>query len=293
MPAILVFIAFFALALLGGAISSYPVYLLLTNWFELDFQRVVSRCVLVIAIILFIALFRRFGFNSWHEIGFNLNRMLFWKRLLKGFGTGILIMFPVIAGLLISHNRVIDPDWDWSFNGLSLLLVMATITGLLVGLIEETLFRGAMLNAIQRYNSALFAVVTTSFIYAFIHFLRPEIHLDASTLDWSSGFAVVNNAFLALLHPIQIVDSFIALFLAGMLLAIINVRGNQLATCIGIHAGWVFTIKVFKRATDSNTSSEYAYLAGNYDNVIGYLAAVCIALTIVIYLGMRKRTPSH
>lgn len=293
MPALLVFIVFLAAALLGGAILAYPAYVLLTNWFEPNFERVVNRCVLIIAIILFIALFRKFGFSSWREIGFGSNQTQFWKHLLKGLGTGILIMLPVVAGLLISKNRVIDFNWNWSLNDFALLLITAVTTGLLVALIEETLFRGAMLSAIQRYSSTLFAVVTTSFCYAFVHFLQPEVYQDANTLGWSSGFMVVKDAFLSLSQPIQIVDSFIALFLAGGLLAIIKVRSNKIATCIGVHAGWVFTIKVFKRVTNSNDFSEYAYLAGNYDNVIGYLAAVCIACAIVIYIGMKNRTQSY
>lgn len=291
MPALIAFIAFFALSLIGGVGLAYPMHILLANWFELDFERVASRCVLILAVVLFLALFRKFGFGSWREIGFSYNQKEFWKNLLKGFGLGIVIMSPVVAGLLISKNRVIDLDWGWSLSNFTALLITALAAGLVVALIEETLFRGAMLTAIQRQSSVLFAVVSTSFVYAFVHFLQPEI--DPSTLNWSSGFVLLKNAFLPILNPTQIVDSFIALFLAGVLLAIIKARTNQLAICIGIHAGWVFIIKLFKRVTDSNIQSEYAFLTGSYDKVIGYLAAICISLAIVIYISMKNRPQTN
>jgi membrane protease YdiL (CAAX protease family) len=174
-----------------------------------------------------------------------------------------------------------------------LLLVTALAAGLIGGLIEETLFRGAMLTAIQQRGSTSLAVISTSFIYALVHFLQPETYPDPNTLNWLSGFAVLKNAFSSLLQPVQIVDSFIALFLAGTLLAIIKIRTDSLAMCIGMHAGWVFIIKIFRRVTNSNENSDYAFLTGSYDQVIGYLAAVCVTLAIIIYIGMKNRSQAN
>lgn len=291
MLALLKFIVFFALALIGGATLAYPMHLLFANWFELDFERVASRCVLVTAIVLFIVLFRKFGFDSWREIGFSTNKKEFWKDILKGLGLGILIMSPVIAGLLITENRVMHIGFSWSFDNLISMLIKAASAGLLIAVLEETLFRGAMLTAIQRQNSVWIAVISTSLLYALVHFLQSEIGPD--TLNWASGFVLLKNSFLPILNPIQIVDSFIALFLAGVLLAIIKTQTNRLALCIGIHAGWVFIIKLFKRVTDANIYSEYAFLTGSYDNVIGYLAAICITLAIVIYISMKNRIETN
>lgn len=286
MPMLLAFIALFVLALLGGAICAYPLYVFLTSWFEPDFERVVSRCVLIIAIVLLVVTLKRLGFDSWRETGFNSSPAQFGRRLLKGFGAGVLIMLPLVAGLLIFKDRVIDTGWDWSPHGLLLLLTTAAATGLLIALIEETFFRGMMLGAIRRHHSTLFAVGATSVVYAAVHFLQPEPY--PATPDWSSGFVVVKNALLSLSHPLQIVDSFVALLLAGWFLAVVKMRSDTLAFCMGIHAGWVFAIKVFKRVTNSNDYAEYAWLSGDYDGVIGWLAAVCIGGALVVYVGMKK-----
>ena len=292
MPALIVFIALFILALFGGAMLAYPVHALLSNWFEMDFERVVNRCVLITVIILFVLLFRRIGFHSWRDIGYNSSQKEFWTSQIKGFGVGILIMLPVIAGLLITKNRIIDFGWNWSFSNILSLILVALLAGIIIAFIEETLFRGAMLTAIQRKASNLFAIMSTSFVYAFVHFLQPETQLNSELLNWTSGITVLKNAFTPLLQPAQYIDSFIALFLAGTLLALVKMRTNMLAVCIGIHTGWVFTIKIFKRLTNSNISSDYTFLAGNYDKVIGYLAAFCIAIAILLYIKSKRHAPN-
>jgi len=286
MPALLIFIAYFAIALLSGAAIAYPLYLLLSNWFELEFDRVASRSVLMVAVILFIALYRKLGFGSWQEIGYNTSKQQFFKDVVKGIALGILIMSPVIVGLIITQNRVFDMDWEISFSRVFVLVLSSLIAGLLIAFLEETLFRGAMLGTIKKQSSAFLAVVATSLFYAAVHFIQPEIEFNAETLNWTSGFVLLEDAFSNLLNYSDIYDSLFALFLAGVLLCVVRIRTHRIAYCIGIHAGWVLTIKVFKRVTDTNIQSDYAYLTGSYDKVIGFLAAVIIAVFIILLLKM-------
>jgi len=289
MPALFIFIAYFAIALLSGAAISYPVHVFLANWFELDFERVTSRSVLIVAIIFFMALYRKLGFSSWREIGYSPDKKQFFSDLTKGIGFGILIMSPVIVGLLITKNRTIDTDWEVSLLNILSLMITALIAGLIIAFIEETLFRGAMLSAIKKQSSAVFAIVVTSLIYALVHFIQPDIELDSNSLNWTSGFMLLKDALPGLADMTQIFDSFVALFFAGVLLSIVRIRTNRIALCIGIHAGWVIAIKVFKRVTDTNVHSDYAFLTGSYDKVIGYLAAASIIFFIVVLL----KTPTQ
>ncbi len=293
MPALLIFIAYFAIALLSGAAISYPLYTFLANWFELDFDRVASRSVLLMAVILFLALYKRLGFSSWQRIGYPSGKKLFFCDVGKGIGFGILIMLPVVAGLLITKNRTIDMGWEVSFVNVISLIITSVVAGLIIGFLEETLFRGAMLSAIKKHSTAIFAVVVTSLFYALVHFIQPDIEFNANTLNWGSGFVLLKNALPGFADIPSIADSFIALFLAGTLLAIVRLRNDKLALCIGIHAGWVIVIKIFKRVTDSNPASEYAFLTGSYDKVIGYLAAVCITIFIILVLKTFRKNAGH
>ena len=288
MYALFVFVLLFACVLIAGAVLAYPMYTLLSLVLEPDFERVANRTVLGLGILTLLALFRKFGFRSWQDIGFPPQGLMFWKDALKGFGAGLLIMGPVVAGLLLSQNRVLDLQWDWSLPGIGILLVTALVSGAVVALIEETFFRGALLTAMLRHGSASLAVVSTSVLYALVHFLQPEMRVDPDTLGWTSGFALLSDAFAFLYSPLQVFDSFLALFAAGLLLALIRARSNRLALCIGMHAGWVFAIKAFKRVTNSNDDPAYAFLAGTYDQVIGYLATVFLVLAIALYLGISR-----
>jgi len=273
MLALLIFISLLALTLILGAAIAYPAHLFLSNWFELDFDRVASRAVLLVAIILLLTLFKKFSFSSWQEIGYSRSGKDFVKQLCNGFSLGLLIMVPVIIGLLICGNRVVDVDWDFSVSNIASLILTALAAGIVIGLLEETIFRGVMLTSIQKQSTALFAIITSSSIYALVHFLEPSITIDEP--NWLSGFVLLHSA--------------LALLLAGIFLAIVKIRTHQLALCMGIHAGWVFTIKVSKRMTDSNAASEFAFLTGSYDKIIGYLAALCIVLAIIIFLNAYKR----
>ena len=290
MYALLVFVLLVALVLIAGAALAYPVHAFLGLWLEADFEEVAKRTVLGLGILALVALFRTFGFRTLQDIGFTSKGSQFWKDSLTGFGVGVLIMGPVIAGLLLSGNRVLDLQWDWSFSGVGLLLATAVISGTAVALLEETIFRGALLSAILRRSSVSLAVLSTSFMYALVHFLEPGAPVDPDALGWGSGLILLRDAFTFLYHPALIFDSFIALFAAGILLALIRVQTGGLAACIGIHAGWVFTIKFFKRVTNSNQDTSFALLTGNYDHVIGYLATLVLILAIGIYLGISRQT---
>jgi len=288
MPAFFIFIAYLVIALLTGVLLAYPVHVFLSNWFELDFDRVAARTVLLLVIILLFVVCKLLKINSWQSLGFTTKRNAFFADMLKGIGLGILIMLPVIGVLIITQNRVLDTGWEISFSNILALLITALLAGIIIALIEETLFRGAMLTAIKQQSSFFFAAMSTSFIYALVHFLQPSIEIQADAINWASGFVFLKDALLQLTKVSEIFDSFIALFLAGVLLAIVRLRNNRIALCIGIHAGWVIAIKVFKRVTDSVPNSDYAFLTGSYDKVIGYLAAACITVFIFLLLKLSE-----
>ena len=293
MYALLVFVLLLVLVLLAAAALAWPLHTLLTLWFEPELESVISRTVLGLGILVFLAVFRKAGFSSWRDIGYSSGHGQFWRDAVRGFAVGILIMAPVVAGLLLVQNRVPDWNWHWSAGNLVVLLASALAAGGIVALIEETLFRGALLTAVLRRSSVLLAVASTSLFYSLVHFLRPEQELDHYNLDWTSSFVLLQDAVSTLLRPLLYLDTFIALFAAGMLLAIIRIRTGRLAICIGIHAGWVFTIKIFKRLTNSNDASPFAFLTGAYDHVTGYLAAACLLAAVLIYIKISQRSRSE
>ena len=289
MAALLIFIAYLVMALISGAAIAYPMHAFLTNWLDVDFERVTSRCVLLAAIVLFVVLYKKLNIFTWRDIGYNTGNRQFCSDVVKGVRLGILIMCPVAVGLLITNNRIIYPDLELSATYIFYALASGLVSGLIIAVVEETLFRGAMLSAVKRQSTASIAIVSTSSIYALVHFIQPESGFQLNSLDWASGFLVLQNALTEVADIHKIMDSLIALFLAGVLLSIVRLRTNRIAFCIGIHAGWVLIIKLLKRMTYSNTDSDYAFLTGSYDKVTGYLTVVVIIAFIVSFLRPQKK----
>ena len=204
MYALLVFVLLLVSVLIASAALAWPLQTLLTLWFEPELESVISRTVLGLGILVFLAVFRKAGFSSWRDIGFGPGFRQFWGDAARGFAAGILIMAPVVAGLLLVQNRVPDLNWDWSAGSLAALLASALVAGSIVALIEETLFRGALLTAVLRRSSVLLAVVSTSLFYSLVHFLQPEQELDPHSLDWASGFVLLLDAVVTLLKPLPV-----------------------------------------------------------------------------------------
>jgi len=158
--------------------------------------------------------------------------------------------------------------------------ISGLIAGVLVGIIEETFFRGAMFQAIRRQSSALSTMTLTSLLYAAVHFIKP--HSFDGQVDWFSGLHILSGAFWKF-GEWATLDSFVALFAVGMFLSLVREHTGNIAYCIGLHAGWVLIIKCTKKFTYNNHASEWAFLTGNYDGVTGYLAAAWILFLTLLY----------
>lgn len=98
-----------------------------------------------------------------------------------------------------------------------------------------------------------------------------------------SGLVVLMHCFEQFTDPAAIFDSFLALVAVGVFLALVRVNTDGIAACIGLHAGWMFIIKLTKEITETDSSAEFVFLVGDYDNIAGYLALVLIAAVAVIY----------
>ncbi len=122
-----------------------------------------------------------------------------------------------------------------------------------------------------------------------MHFLDADrITDDGHT--WYAGFAHVWTAFAGLAEPARFVDSFLALFLLGVLLCQVRARMG-LWWCIGLHAAWVFSIRVYKELTVRDIVNPYQSWVGDYDNFVGHLVSVWVLFLFVLmslYRSHRK-----
>ena len=198
------------------------------------------------------------------------------------------MLLPLIGALLALGVRMPAPGSIVSWSEVLQVAGRGAVSGLLVGFIEEMFFRGAVYGAIARRHSIARAIVFSSLLYALLHFPKP-LPVSPEEVGWASGVLSLGQGFLAFSDPMGIVDSFLALFTAGLLLALVRRYSGHLAYCIGLHAGWVTVIKLAKHFTDRNPDSSLAYLVGGYDGITGYLAAAWLGVLCLAYGGMAGR----
>jgi len=222
------------------------------------------------------------------DIGYLQEKRFYTFAFLVSFGVGAVILGILVASLLALQIRVPKQD------ELEILAILAksAITGLIVALLEETLFRGLLFTTIRKYATPLLAIIISALYYAALHFLHSKIKLPVESVHWYSGFPIVLDGFTQIISPNRF-DSLLALFTVGVLLAMVRHYFQKgLIYCIGLHASWVFVLKATKSATDIDESNPFSGLVGNYDGIIGYLAAVWLSMLIVgFYYWANKKTP--
>lgn len=276
MKAFIFFIFYFLIASTLAASISYPLF----HFFGNDafrFESWVTRFALLFLILGLIPSFKYFKLSN-QLIGHSKGHLSRLKPIGFGFLSGLAILGAVIALLLLLKIRIIDHDATLSLS----LITKALLAGLIVAFIEETLFRGLFFKLSERWHNAISAIFISSFFYAILHFIKPIEHIDQNQLHLFSGFEVISNAFMALSSLRA--DDFFALFTVGILLATVRHKTQSLNYCIGLHASWVFLIKVFKELTDSNISSQWAFLSGHYDGIIGWLSVAWLTLCTLAYI---------
>lgn len=280
MRALAAFIALMAVAVVGGALLAYPVYSLAhelgADW---PFHRVANRLAMLVLLIGLIWLLRRLRLANRADLGYALPRARFLSLATRSVLVGAASMAPVIAMLLLLEVRAFRADV--AASAIALVAVKGLIGGVLVALIEETFFRGAMYSAIARESGVRATIAVTAMIYASLHFLN-RVRIPHESVDWSSGFDLTTRTFSAFAEPLRIVDSFLALCAVGVLLGLVRRRFGHIAVCIGLHAGWVWVITVTRELT-VRTDTPAGFLVGSYDGVIGYLVLAWTVALILIF----------
>lgn len=272
-----------------GALAGYPLFLMTEGSYP--FEKVTSKLTLLLLIISIYPLSRQLDYTA-GDLGLGGPKRAFYSKVISGFLAGLLILAIAIMLELYLQIRLFDEEIVFSITLALKLISKALLSGLLIAIIEETLFRGLLFRYIEKRSTAHLAIFLSAFFYAALHFLQPETAIEPSELNFLSGFKIVTYSFANLANP-EIFDSLFALFLVGTLLAIVRKQTKSIAHCIGMHASWVFLLKVTKSITDSNGSSEWRFLIGSYDGIIGHLVSGWLFIIIALYLVYLRREANN
>lgn len=276
---VLLFFAYLFVALLCAAALTYP--LMQTGSIDYEPQRVMGRLAQLFILLGLWPFLWAFGLANRQALGLDLSRDALLSAVRRGWLLGVAILGALVVAELYVGVRVVDPDGPRPLALLEKALA-ALVGGLLIGLLEELFFRGALYSAIRRRASIGAAAVGSAALYALVHFLKPHALPPGVVFDQAGAWSMFLHVFISLFQW-QHLDSLVALFSAGVFLALVRERSGHIGWCIGLHAGWVFVIQVTRRVTDGDDASAWAFLAGQYDGVIGWLAVAWIAFLAWLY----------
>jgi hypothetical protein len=285
MAPLVAFLGFIFAALLASAVLHYPLFLLLSQLGDVRPHKILTRTAMVLAALGLFPLLRRLGLVRRAALGLDVPPEVLRRTVLHGWLIGVAMLAAMGVVLLLSGARNWSPDPPGRLPG---QLAAALVAGLLVAVIEETFLRGAMYGAVRRRSSVLVSASATAFLYAILHFLRPPALPAGTEVGWSSGLWLLAHGFDGLWQK-HLWDSLVALFAVGFFLAMVRERAGHIGWCIGLHAGWVFVIKLLKDHSSPDDDAPAAVLVGGYDGVTGWLAAVWIGVpAVVLWLLLRR-----
>jgi hypothetical protein len=288
MRAIIVFCLFVVLAFLVGAVLAYPLKLLLDPALELAFRKYLTYATLISGLIVSGIYLQLYNLLSFKAFGYNGKFIAFLNGMLNGFiyGLSIMLLIEIVLFLLGIHE--IDATRHYTFTSISTLLTKAIVMGLLIAVIEESIFRGALFTGLYKQTGAIIATFFSSLIYAAVHFVR-YMDLPADTdIGWFTGLSMLPEAFRRF-HEWSILDYFLTLFIFGALLALLRLKHKSIAACIGVHAGIVMLIKISDYATNRTYGGTYDYLVSQYNSTFGWISFIVIFLFALFYFVKLQR----
>lgn len=273
-------------ALTAGALLAWPLHLLLP---DISFSRLAGRASLLCA-LLFSLIYLRL------TLPFNARTLGFARPagdgLLRSIATsyiaGMLIMLALSIMLLLLGIREFDSSRPFAASALSAVMIKAVIGGILVGLIEEFVFRGTLFSGLQHRINVMWAVTLTSLLYAAVHFINyPALDPDHS-VHWYTGLILLPEA-LARLTQGAIADEFLSYFMLGILLCVLRLRDGHIYRCIALHAGIVFVLHLDRYVTAYRPGSAFDFLVSAGNQRLGWLAAVWLLLIVIMVRPWNRR----
>jgi membrane protease YdiL (CAAX protease family) len=193
---------------------------------------------------------------SWPRLGLRWN-LLSMRDFGRFFGVGV-IMILTVGFFQMGFTRI---EWDYRLalierqggtgdllRHILLGVVLSSLAGgLIIGFLEEVIFRGLILRLFYTAFRPLWAATGVSLFFAYTHFGVPgSVWAKLGTgVEWYTGFIVAYWTLLGITVSFDILP-FAVLFMLGLVLALLFYRTRSLMACIGLHCGLVFAMLLYR-----------------------------------------------
>jgi membrane protease YdiL (CAAX protease family) len=239
------------------------------------FHRFMDRSFLILALAGLWPFLQALGATSFTEIGLSATHRPS-RHLLGGFAVGFGSLAILALLVILGGGRILNP-------GITAHKILNTIfggvlTAIVVGTLEEILFRGGIFGGLRRILDWKFALLISSAVYALVHFLQPA---DLTgPVHWNSGLILLPIVLHGFVDQHQLLPGFFNLSLVGLLLGLAYQRTNTLYFSIGMHGGWIFWLKTYGAFTYAPPTVALWFWGSN-KMIDGWLSTVVLVITLV------------
>jgi membrane protease YdiL (CAAX protease family) len=251
---------------------------------ETSFQKFFNRAMLVAAIVLLWPALRTLRVRGWNDLGLRPDTR-WWQHATAGLGIGAGSVAAMALTYIAFEVYRWKPRLPWEKTPQLLL------TAIVVGILEETLFRGAIFGLFRRTLRPFVALFCVTAIFAMVHFVKPEESVQVTNVGWLSGFALLPHVFHQFTDPMTLLAGFTTIFVLGWVLGYATLRTRSLWMAIGLHAGVVLVKGIFSKFT--KRQGEFLPWIGS-ELQIGLVPVAVLALCgVLVWLWLKYVDHRH
>lgn len=242
---------------------------------DLEFDSVTTRLILILVVL-----------GLWPAIRIGrIPRIRFGDRAFfpPGLAFGLVSM-TLLMGLgfvLGAYNFELDPELRRVSEWLEMIL-----GALIIGVLEEFLFRGLVFKTLRRATRFWPAAAIGSAFFAIVHFAKPEQLVGTVFGHRDSGLQLAESMFYMGHEAWHYFPFMLTLFVMGLVLCRVVERTGSIWYAIGLHAGWVFAMRLGGYLVEADKEASFAWLYGPSDVIGKSYAALLLLIVFLIWWGL-------
>jgi|GEM_PF-6327068 len=272
----------FSVSLLSSLLAP-PLYFVIDHLWPhvFPFRRIFNRAFVISIPLALLPWMKYWGILNLRRLG--LIHSGWWKSLFLGCSLGLISLAPFLLANVFFGFR----QWQVDLPPEKLAEILGS--SFLVGLLEETIFRGALLHAQKDYigRKTLLWAFSISIIFGAAHFVQgSDLHEPVS---FFSGFNQWDRPSPHFENPEGLIRLF-CLIGVGFSLSCLTLRTSTLWPAIGLHMGWVIIMRLSDRLT-TNPTHEWSIWFGQ-DIGTGIPVLIFLILLSILFLRIPEMCES-
>ncbi len=256
--------------------------------YQYPFSRIFDRFFMISGVILFFVCRRFLKLVSLNEIGLTPPTRAFRDISL---GATISVASMALLAVIMSLTDVFTPFFRLSLSASLARCGEALLAAVGAGFIEEVFFRGIIFKGLRQDLGAPLGYLFAGLFFSAIHFVQPSDDAVLAGIHPWAGFSHLLNSFQPFLDPGTLLPGLFGLFLIGVILCYAFERTGTLYLSIGLHGGWIFSLKTVRVFGDF-TRLDLGWMFGSTNpkfvsGVITWVGLIIVGF-VVHYLTRRR-----